>query len=61
VRTKRAGYRFYEVPVSHLPRRAGSPTGAKPEVIVRAFKELWRFRQELWRETPKAAQAKSAE
>lgn len=31
---------FKEVPVTHLPRVAGSPTGAKPAVIIRAFKEL---------------------
>lgn len=50
VRTKRAGFVIKEVPVSHLPRTAGSPTGAKPHVILRAFRELWRFRTQLWRE-----------
>jgi glycosyltransferase involved in cell wall biosynthesis len=50
VRTKRAGFAIKEVPVSHLPRTAGSPTGAKPQVILRAFRELWRFRTQLWRE-----------
>lgn len=50
VRTKRAGFTIKEVPVSHLPRTAGSPTGAKPHVILRAFRELWRFRTQLWRE-----------
>jgi glycosyltransferase involved in cell wall biosynthesis len=29
-----------EVPVSHLPRTAGSPTGAKPSVILRALREM---------------------
>lgn len=29
-----------EVPVSHMPRTRGSPTGAKPSVIVRALKEM---------------------
>jgi hypothetical protein len=29
---------------------AGSPTGARPDVIIRAFKELIRFRIALWRE-----------
>lgn len=29
-----------EVPVSHLPRKMGSPTGAKPSVIYRAFSEM---------------------
>jgi hypothetical protein len=51
VRAKRAGFRIVEVPiVGHRPRRAGNPTGAKPAVIVRAFKELLQFRLQLWRE-----------
>jgi glycosyltransferase involved in cell wall biosynthesis len=50
VRTKRAGYRFAEVPVTHQPRRAGSQTGARLHVISRAFTELARFRIKLWRE-----------
>lgn len=39
-RLQKQGLVFKEVPVSHLPRTAGSPTGAKPAVIIRAFKEL---------------------
>ena len=50
VRTKRAGYRIAEAPVTHLPRRAGSQTGARLHVISRAFKELARFRWRLWME-----------
>ena len=50
VRAKRAGYRFVELPVSHRPRVAGSQTGANIDVIVRAFRELMRFRLQLWRE-----------
>ena len=50
VRTKRAGFTFAEVPVSHLPRVAGSQTGARWDVISRAFRELWHFRLTLWRE-----------
>ncbi|MBC8448836.1 MAG: glycosyltransferase family 2 protein [Chloroflexi bacterium] len=49
VRTKRAGYTIAEVPVSHLPRVAGSQTGARWDVISRAFGELWQFRRQLWR------------
>ncbi len=41
IRLKRAGYSFIEVGVHHYPRKVGSSTGAKPEVIIRAFKELW--------------------
>jgi glycosyltransferase involved in cell wall biosynthesis len=50
--TKRLGYRIREVPVTHLPRVAGNPTGAKPRVVLRAFRELRRFRVRLWREGP---------
>lgn len=40
IRLSRSGVRIKEVPVSHLPRVAGSPTGAKPSVILRAFREM---------------------
>lgn len=50
VRAKRAGYKIWEVPVSHLPRKVGSQTGARLDVITRAFKELIRFRLRMWRE-----------
>lgn len=49
VRAKRAGYTLVQVPVSHLPRRAGKPTGARLDVITRAFRELVRVRVALWR------------
>ncbi len=52
-RAKRAGYRFVELPVTHRPRVAGSQTGANIDVIVRAFRELLRFRLQLWREGSK--------
>jgi glycosyltransferase involved in cell wall biosynthesis len=49
VRAKRAGYRIREVPLAgHRPRVAGSPTGARLDVITRAFRELIRFRWRLW-------------
>jgi glycosyltransferase involved in cell wall biosynthesis len=51
VRAKRAGFRIREVPLSgHRPRVAGSQTGARLDVILRAFKELLQFRIALWRE-----------
>jgi glycosyltransferase involved in cell wall biosynthesis len=50
VRAKRAGFRIREVPIhGHRPRVAGNPTGARLDVILRAFKELLRFRLALWR------------
>lgn len=44
------GYRIAEVPLTHLPRTAGHPTGANIRVILRAFRDLVRFRFRLWRE-----------
>lgn len=44
------GYKIVEVPLVHLPRTAGSPTGANYKVILRAFRDLVRFRFRLWRE-----------
>lgn len=50
VMARRLGYRIVEVPVTHRPRRAGNPTGARLHVVWRAFRELARFRLRLWRE-----------
>ncbi len=44
------GYKIVEVPLKHLPRTAGSPTGANYKVILRAFRDLVRFRFRLWKE-----------
>ncbi len=44
------GYRIVEAPLKHLPRTAGSPTGANYKVILRAFRDLVRFRFRLWDE-----------
>jgi glycosyltransferase involved in cell wall biosynthesis len=44
------GFKMTDVPVTHLPRTAGSPTGANLKVIVRAFRDLFKFRLRLWRE-----------
>jgi len=51
VRAKRAGFKLVEEPVSHYPRKAGKQTGAHLRVIARAFRELFRLRVRLWRET----------
>ena len=50
VRAKAQGFRFKEVPVTHRPRVAGSQTGAKLHVILRAFWEIFLFRLQMWRE-----------
>jgi hypothetical protein len=44
------GFRIAEVPVTHLPRVAGEATGANLKVIVKAFRDLVRFRLRLSRE-----------
>ncbi|MDQ3098854.1 MAG: glycosyltransferase family 2 protein [bacterium] len=45
VKAKRAGFKIKEVPVDHLPRKGGTPTGANLKVIIKAFYELLK----LWR------------
>ncbi len=47
---RRLGFGIVEVPVSHFPRTAGSPTGAHPRVIARAFVELFQLRRRLTRD-----------
>ena len=42
-RAARRGFRIAEVGVHHYPRTAGKQTGAKPAVIIRAFKELFKL------------------
>jgi hypothetical protein len=50
IKARRLGFHVKELPVSHFPRTAGSPTGARPDVIVRAFVELFRLWRNLDRE-----------
>ena len=47
VKLRRLNRSIKEIPVTHLPRRSGSPTGATARVIVRALRELF----DLWRRT----------
>jgi glycosyltransferase involved in cell wall biosynthesis len=49
VGAKAHGYRIAEVAVTHLPRAEGNATGAKPIVILRAFRDLLRFRLKIAR------------
>lgn len=50
IKARRLGFVAKELPVSHYPRTAGSPTGARLDVIVRAFVELFRLWRNLDRE-----------
>jgi glycosyltransferase involved in cell wall biosynthesis len=54
VRAQRAGFRIHQVPVSHRPRRAGQPKGARPRVLWRALVELALLYRELRRPAPGA-------
>ena len=40
VKARGCGYRIRELPVKHLPRLAGRPTGGNPRVILRAFRDI---------------------
>lgn len=46
-RALRKGYTITQRPVRHYPRTAGVQTGAKPRVILRAFKELLKLRKQI--------------
>ncbi len=49
VKLARRGSTIVEVGVTHLPRTAGSTTGANLKVILRALREVWRMYPELSR------------
>jgi glycosyltransferase involved in cell wall biosynthesis len=56
IRLARSGVTIKEIPVTHLARVSGSPTGAKPSVILRAFREMVNlYRGELGLVTHKQA------
>jgi glycosyltransferase involved in cell wall biosynthesis len=48
IKLRTAGASIVEVGVPHYPRTAGSPTGAKPQVILRAVRDFWRLRLHMW-------------
>lgn len=58
----RAGYTYTQLGVHHLPRKGGKATGAKPVVILRAFRELftfaWKWRREERQARRTAAKAR---
>ncbi len=47
VKLKRRKTKWVEVPVSHFPRVAGQATGANLQVIIKAFKELFKLHGKL--------------
>jgi glycosyltransferase involved in cell wall biosynthesis len=48
VKLRAAGRRVVEVDVPHYPRTAGSATGAKPSVVLRAVRDFWLLRLRMW-------------
>jgi glycosyltransferase involved in cell wall biosynthesis len=54
VRLGVAGRRIAEVGVPHHPRTAGSPTGAKPSVVLRAVRDFWLLRLRMWADRDRA-------
>jgi glycosyltransferase involved in cell wall biosynthesis len=48
IKLQAAGHRLGEVGVPHYPRVAGSATGAKASVVLRAVRDFWSLRLRLW-------------
>jgi glycosyltransferase involved in cell wall biosynthesis len=48
IKLRASGRTVVEVGVPHYPRTAGSPTGAKPQVVLRAMRDFWALRLRLW-------------
>ena len=48
IKLRAAGRTVVEVGVPHHPRTAGSPTGAKPSVVLRAVRDFWLLRLRMW-------------
>jgi glycosyltransferase involved in cell wall biosynthesis len=48
IKLRAAGRDVVEVGVPHYARTAGSPTGARPQVILRAVRDFWRLRLYMW-------------
>lgn len=60
IKARRLGFRIVEHRASHFPRPAGQPTGARPGVIARAFRELLWLRLNLEQELARLAPANQA-
>lgn len=47
IKAKKKGYRIVEIPVTHYPRLKGEGTGAKLNVIIKSFVDLFRLWKKL--------------
>jgi glycosyltransferase involved in cell wall biosynthesis len=48
IKLRAAGRPVVEVGVPHYPRTAGSASGAKPQVVLRAVRDFWLLRLRMW-------------
>jgi glycosyltransferase involved in cell wall biosynthesis len=48
IKLRAAGRTVVEVGVPHYPRTAGSATGARPQVVLRAVRDFWSLRLRMW-------------
>jgi len=48
IKLRAAGRHVVEVGVPHYPRTAGSATGARPQVVLRAVRDFWSLRLRMW-------------
>jgi glycosyltransferase involved in cell wall biosynthesis len=48
IKLRESGRTVVEIGVPHYPRTAGSATGAKPSVVLRAVRDFWALRLRLW-------------
>ncbi len=56
IKLRASGRSVVEVGVPHYPRTAGSATGARPEVVLRAVRDFWALRLRLWANPRRALQ-----
>ena len=54
IKLRTAGRSIVEVGVPHHPRTAGSATGARPQVILRAVRDFWLLRLRMWADRERA-------
>ncbi|HEX7951029.1 MAG TPA: glycosyltransferase family 2 protein [Candidatus Limnocylindrales bacterium] len=48
IKLQAEGASVAEVGIPHYPRTAGSATGAKPQVVLRAVRDFWLLRLRMW-------------
>ena len=48
IKLRAGGRAVVEVGVPHYPRLAGTPTGARPQVVFQAIRDFWSLRIRMW-------------